>query len=105
LLYAFRRYASGLDSERDTVASTQEIIGQLQNGKQKITDTIQVLSAAENTAAQMQQQMGAMGVQDKAAQFGAVRESIKKIIQHINGGTQLVDQTVNQTRQAGAGGG
>jgi hypothetical protein len=60
------------------VASTQEIIGQLQSGKQKITDTIQVLSAAENAAAQMQQQMGAMGVQGKAAEFGQVRESIKK---------------------------
>jgi hypothetical protein len=87
------------------VASTQEIIGQLQSGKQKMTDTIQVLSAAENAAAQMQQQMGAMGGQGKAAQFGQVRESIKKNIQYINGGTQLVDQAANQTRQAGAGSG
>jgi hypothetical protein len=87
------------------MASTQEIIGQLQNGNQKITDTIQVLSAAENAAAQMQQQIGAMGVQGKAAEFGQVRESIKKIIQHISGGQQLVDQAADQTRQAGAGGG
>jgi hypothetical protein len=49
--------------------------------------------------------MGAMGVQGKAAEFGQVRESIKKIIQYISGGQQLVDQAANQTRRAGAGSG
>jgi methyl-accepting chemotaxis protein len=83
------------------MATTQEILGQIQSAQQKITEGIQTLAAAENGAAQMAQQMGALGVQDKAAQFGQVRESIKKVSQHLAGGKELANQAMTQTKQAG----
>jgi len=48
------------------VASVEEIIARLQASHQKAAEAVQLLTAAENTAMQLQGQMAAAGVMDKA---------------------------------------
>jgi len=52
--------------ERYGVASVEEIIARLQASHQKAAEAVQLLTAAENTAMQLQGQMAAAGVMDKA---------------------------------------
>jgi hypothetical protein len=87
------------------VASIEEIIGRLQSANAKIGESVQMLSAAENAAGQLQSQMAAAGVQDKVAKFAQVKESIARARQHLQGGTQMVDQSANAAKSAGGPGG
>ncbi|GAA5198434.1 hypothetical protein GCM10023322_71860 [Rugosimonospora acidiphila] len=83
------------------VASIDQIISQLQSADQKVNEGMQLLSAAENAAGQLQSQMASVGVQDKAAQFAQVRESIQRIQQHLQGSGELTNQSINMAKSAG----
>lgn len=83
------------------MASIEEIINRLQSAGQKINESVQMLNAAENAAGQLQSQMAAAGVQDKVAKFAQVKESIAKARQHLQGSTEMVNQSGNVAKSAG----
>jgi len=83
------------------VASIEEIIAQLQGAGLKAAESVQLLNAAENTAGQIQAQMAAAGVRDKVAKFAAVKDSIARTRQHLLGGDELINQSMNHARAAG----
>lgn len=85
------------------MASIEEIVNQLSGSADQLGQTMTRLGAAENTAGQLQQQMAAMGVQDKAAQFAHVREAIDRARQHLAGGNKLIDEAINAAKAAGGG--
>jgi hypothetical protein len=82
------------------MASIEEIISSLQAAGQKASESAQLLAAAENSAGQLRNQMAAVGVQDKAAQFAQVRESIQRARQHL-GNQELTNQAMSIAKQAG----
>jgi hypothetical protein len=79
--------------------STQEIVGHLQSANQKISEAVQVLQAAENSAGQMAQQMAGLGVPAKAGEYNQLKEAIKKVALSLNGGKQQAGQCVSQAHQ------
>ncbi|WP_345633881.1 hypothetical protein [Rugosimonospora acidiphila] len=83
------------------MASIDEIISRIQAAGQKVGEGVQLLSAAENAASQLQGQMAAVGVQDKAAQFAQVRESIQQARQHLLGSQDMTNQSINLAKEAG----
>lgn len=83
------------------VASVEEIIGWLQSTGQKISEGSQMLNAAENAAGQLQSQMTAAGVRDKAAKFAQVKDSIAKARQHLQGSTEMLSQSATAAKAAG----
>ncbi len=89
-----------LDQREAVVATVEEIISRLQAAGQKISEGIQLLGAAETVAGQLQAQMAAVGVIDKAAQFTRVKDSIQRTRQHLAGGHELVNQSVSAAKQA-----
>ncbi len=83
------------------MASIETIIGQLQTSAQKVNESVQVLVAADNSAAQLQAQLAGSGIRDKAAALAQVRDSIRKTQQYLAGGREMLNQLMNQAKQAG----
>jgi hypothetical protein len=83
------------------VATIEQIISRLDAPGQKVTDAVQLLGAAEQAAGQLQAQMSAVGVQDKAVMFASVRESVQRTRQHLAGGQELISQSGSQAKAAG----
>jgi hypothetical protein len=83
------------------MASIEEIIGSLQAAGQKVGEGVQLLAVAENSAGQLEGQMAAAGVLDKAAEFAQVREFIQRVRQHLLASQELANQVMNVARQAG----
>lgn len=83
------------------MASIEEIIARLQGAGQKVAESVQLLNAAETTASQLQAQMAAAGVMDKVAKFAAVKDSIARTRQHLLGGSELINQSMNHAKAAG----
>jgi hypothetical protein len=79
--------------------STQEIVGHLQNANQKISDAMQVLQAAANSAGQMAQMQAGAGVTVKAGEYSQLKEAITKVAQSLNGTKQQTGQCVSQAHQ------
>jgi hypothetical protein len=84
-----------------SVATIDEIMSRVQAAGQKVGEAIQLLQAAEHAAAEVQQQMAAVGVVDKAAMFGQIRDGINRTQQHLVGGNESANQVIAQTRAAG----
>jgi multidrug efflux pump subunit AcrB len=83
--------------------STQEIVGHLQSANQKISDAMQVLQAAANSAGQMAQTQAGMGVTVKAGEYNQLKEAINKVAQSLNGTKQQAGQCVSQAHQIASG--
>jgi hypothetical protein len=67
------------------LATIEDIISRVQSAGQKVSESAQLLDAAETAAGQLQNQLTAAGIQDKAAQLAQVRESIQRTRQHLLG--------------------
>jgi hypothetical protein len=88
---------------RETViamASVDEIVTALQSASERISDAVGSLNAAEQDAGEMEGQFAAMGVQDKAAEFAAVRETIERARVQLRGGADVVSEAANQAKTA-----
>lgn len=83
------------------MTSVEEIISRLQGVVQRLDDGVHLLSAAEQSANQLQAQMVAAGVQDKAAMFAQVRDSIARTRQYLTQGKDLTGESINRTKAAG----
>ena len=83
------------------MASIDEIANQLQSATDKVNEAVQSLYGAESDAGDLQSRMAAMGVQDKAEVFGAVKESIERARNHLAGAVDLIEEALNQAKAAG----
>lgn len=83
------------------MATIEEIISRLEAAGQKVTEAVQLLGAADQAAGQLQAQMSAVGVQDKAVIFANVKESIQRARQQLAGGQELINQSSSQAKAAG----
>jgi hypothetical protein len=83
------------------MASIDEIVSQLQSAIDQVNETVGALNSAESDAGEMQSQMASMGVEDKAAAFGGVRDAIEKARDHLSGSTDLIEEAINQAKAAG----
>lgn len=83
------------------MASVDEIVSGLQVAIDKLNESIGATSGAESECGEMANQMAALGVQDKAAEFANAKELIEKARVHLEGGSDLLDQAITAVRAAG----
>jgi hypothetical protein len=99
---AFLRMLRETRRERSpTVASIEEIVNQIQSATDKIDEAVSSLSAAESDAEELQGQMAAFGVQDKAQELLAVKDAIEKAKTHLLGGADLTNEASDLAKSAG----
>jgi hypothetical protein len=82
------------------MASIDEIVSRLQSATDQVNESIQALSGAESDAGEMQSHMASMGIEDKAAVLGGVREAIGKARDHLAGGAGLIEEAMSQAKAA-----
>jgi hypothetical protein len=83
------------------MASIDEIVSQLQSATDQVNEAVQRLNGAESDVEEMQGQMAGMGIGDKAAVLGGVRDAIEKARNHLAGGVDLIEEAMNQAKAAG----
>jgi hypothetical protein len=83
------------------MASVDEIVTALQAAIDELNESISAISNAESGTGDMVSQMSAFGVQDKAQEFSVAKDTIEKARTHLLGGTDLLDEAINQVRAAG----
>ena len=84
------------------MSSIDEIVVVLQEALDKVGEAITSATTAESETENLIAQMESAGVQDKAAEFASLKESIDGARTQLMGGAESVKQVIEQAR-AGAG--
>lgn len=83
------------------MATVDEIVTALQTAIDELNNSISAASNAESKTGDLEAQMSAAGIQDKAAELANVKSLIEKARTHLMGGSDLLDEAINSARAAG----
>ncbi|GIJ45814.1 hypothetical protein Val02_27000 [Virgisporangium aliadipatigenens] len=83
------------------MASIEEILGTLAQAQTAMTNAVAAAAGANQKAGQLQAQLAALGVRDKAAALNVAKGEIDKYRAYLAGGTELANAAVNAVKAVG----